>query len=43
MIIVDMRRPYWTVICELMPKARVVDRWHVRRDANMGWIAFGRR
>ena len=37
LVTMDMWRPYWTVVHELVPKAQVVvDRWHVQRYANEG-------
>ncbi|CAO3425861.1 hypothetical protein [Azospirillum endophyticum] len=37
LVTMDMWRPYWTVVRELVPKAQVVvDRWHVQRYANEG-------
>jgi len=37
LVTMDMWRPYWTVVRELVPKAQVVvDRWHVQRYANDG-------
>lgn len=37
LVTMDMWRPYWTVVRELLPKAQVVvDRWHVQKYANEG-------
>lgn len=37
LVTMDMWRPYWTVVRDLLPQAQVVvDRWHVQRYANDG-------